>query len=173
MKDVFSVIHNRASVRDFTGEPVPKEYLRVIAESGRHAPTGCNTQTRRLTVVANPDLVAELCAAMETHLDRDEPYDMYRPAAIIIASDDRDDVNASLNCAVAMENMLLAAHALGVGAVWINQLRLLQDCADVRAVLDKFGVPATHNALCNVALGMPVAPVEQRAKEEMRIDWVE
>lgn len=58
----------------------------------------------------------------------------------------------------ALENIFLAAHALGVGSVWINQLRDFCDVPEVRALLHEYGVPDGHAVYGSAALGYAKKP---------------
>ena len=75
---------------------------------------------------------------------------MYKPAALIIPSnvEGREADNAC-----AMQNIMLAAHAMDVASVWINQLKDTCDDPAVRALLTEFGVPQDHKVYGIAALG--------------------
>ena len=55
--------------------------------------------------------------------------------------------------ACAMENIFLAAHSLGIGSVWINQLQGICDEPSIREILNDFGIPADHIVYGMAALG--------------------
>ena len=58
-----------------------------------------------------------------------------------------------MDCACAIENMFLAAHSLGIGSCWINQLGTTCDDPEVRAFITSLGVPENHKGYGCVALG--------------------
>ena len=58
-----------------------------------------------------------------------------------------------LDCACAMENMMLAAHSMGLGTVWSNQLKDTCGDAGVRKLLTAFGVPEDHDVYACCAIG--------------------
>jgi nitroreductase len=68
--------------------------------------------------------------------------------------------------ACALENIFLAAHSLGIGSVWINQLRHCCDEAEVRAILEEWGIPEDHVVYGIAALGYqdgePLGEVEKK-----------
>lgn len=84
-----------------------------------------------------------------------EKYDMYKPAALIIPSNELigDTGITSWDNACALENIFLAAHSMGLGTVWINQLSDTCDVPEVRAVLTEFGVPENHKVFGIAAIG--------------------
>ena len=87
-----------------------------------------------------------------------EAYNFYEPAALVLAANDRESRHGEADCTCAMENILLAAHALGLGAVWIDQLRGNSDVPGIRALLTRFGLPEKDIVWGTVAMGYPAAP---------------
>ena len=87
-------------------------------------------------------------------LDR-KGYNMYEPEALVIPSNLKESPYGREDDACAMENMFLAAHSLGIGSVWINQLQDVCDVPAIRQVLDELGIPADHVVYGMAALGYP------------------
>ena len=130
------------------------EELQQIIQAALHAPSGMGRQTWQFTAVKNRGKIQELAAVIRKVLDRDG-YDMYQPEVIIIPSNDRESPFGREDDACAMENMFLAAHSLGIGSVWINQLQDVCDVPAIRQVLDELGIPADHVVYGMAALGYP------------------
>lgn len=121
--------------------------------TGRAArPSGMGRQTWQFTAVKNRGKIQELAAVIRKVLDRDG-YDMYQPEVIIIPSNDRESPFGREDDACAMENMFLAAHSMGIGSVWINQLQGICDEPSVRQVLTSLGIPENHVVYGLAALG--------------------
>lgn len=78
---------------------------------------------------------------------------MYQPEILIIPSNQRDNPHGKEDNACAMENIFLAAHSLGIGSVWINQLQGICDEPSIREILNDFGIPADHIVYGMAALG--------------------
>lgn len=93
-----------------------------------------------------------LAAAVEKTLDR-QGYDMYQPQVLVIPSNEKESRFGREDDACAMENMFLAAHSLGIGSVWINQLQGICDEPAIRRILTSFGVPSDHVVYGMAALG--------------------
>ena len=121
MNETMNTILTRRSTRKFLNRPIPEEELQQIIQAALHAPSGMGRQTWQFTVVKNRGKIQELAAVIRKVLDRDG-YDMYQPEVIIIPSNDRESPFGREDDACAMENMFLAAHSMGIGSVWINQL---------------------------------------------------
>ncbi len=145
-------ILERRSVRAFEEREIPREILETVVRCGAYAPSALNGQTRRFTVITEKKTIESLCALIGKALNR-EPYDMYRPTALIIPSDNRENPFFKEDLSCALQNLFLGAHALGVGSVWINQLAACCDVPEVRAFISGLGIPEDHAVLGIAALG--------------------
>jgi nitroreductase len=118
MSDALFVIHNRKSVRSFTGQSVSKDALDKIIRAGMAAPTAVNKQPWAFVVVTDRKILEALAAGLPYAKMLDKAG-----AAIIVCAISAKAYEKSLELAVidstcASENILLAAEALGLGAVW-------------------------------------------------------
>ena len=166
--EALEAILGRRSVRSFQQKEIEQEKLDLILEAAKHAPSAMNRQTWQFTVVKDREKIQKLAAAVREAREA-HAYDMYQPEVIIITSNVADYRFGIDDNACAMENILLAAHALGLGAVWINQVR---DCCDeekVRDLLSEFGVPAHHEVYGVAALGYSA---EEATRSRERIGQV-
>ncbi|MFI3323891.1 MAG: nitroreductase family protein [Rikenellaceae bacterium] len=103
-------IHERASVRSYTSEPVSREQLVELAKAGMAAPTGSNKQPWEFILIqdrATLDKIGEV-----------KPPVGKAPAAIVVLGDNSISGSWVLDCAAATENILLAATSMGLGTVW-------------------------------------------------------
>ena len=118
MSDALSVIHSRKSVRSFTGQSVSKDVLNKIVRAGMAAPTAVNMQPWAFVVVTDRKTLDALSAGLPYAKMLDKAG-----AAIIVCAIPGKAYEKSLELAVidstcASENILLAAEAFGLGAVW-------------------------------------------------------
>ena len=153
---VIENILSRRSVRAFRDEPVAREDLEAIVACGQWAPSAMNRQEWTVVVVGDRERVARLAEVIRVALARDA-YDMYGPAAIVIVAHEKGAPFGREDDGCAMQGMMLAAHSLGLGSVWINQLQGICDEPAVRAELDALGVPATSEVHGVCALGHAAA----------------
>lgn len=172
MNAVFENIHARASVRSFSAVPVVRAALEKIADAGVSAPTGMNWQTRRIWVVTDKALMSRLAKAVGAAIGRAD-YGFYGAPAFFLVTDEAQETNALANCACALENMMLASTALGLGSVWINQFRDVCDDAGVRGLLDEMGVPATQFVGGCLAVGHAAAPAKPVERKADLVRWFE
>lgn len=117
--DALSFIYNRKSVRYFTEQDVTREQLEILVKAGMSAPTGKNLQPWEFIIITNKETLNQLskdlpCAKMLHNV----------PAAIIVCGNLKESSTKpfehywALDCSAASENILLAAEAMGLGAVW-------------------------------------------------------
>lgn len=152
MNEVLNNIYTRRSIRKFTDQAVPTELIAEVAKAGTYAPSGKNMQTFRFFVMQNADSILALQDVVGKGMEN-PAYTFYGPKALIIVCCNKEDVNGVEDSSCALENMMLAAHALGLGSCWINQLKYCQDKPEVAAYLDKIGLPEGRRVVGMLALG--------------------
>jgi nitroreductase len=109
---------NRRSIRKYKDKQVPKETIDKILEAAMYAPSARNLQPWHFVVISKRDMLDKLS---EVH-----PYAKMlkeAPVAILVCGDQSIDETVgylSQNCAAATQNILLAAHELGLGSVWLG-----------------------------------------------------
>lgn len=153
MNEILKNIVTRRSVRKFSAEAIPEDVINDIITAGLYAPSAMNTQYWQFTVVSNKEKLVELQKAIAKALDRPDYGRFYNAPLFIIVSVPADYRLGDVDTACVLENMFLAAHADGVGSVWINQLRDCCNDADVRKVLTSLGVPEDHVCYGSAAIG--------------------
>ncbi|MBO5877084.1 MAG: nitroreductase family protein [Bacteroidales bacterium] len=147
---VFENIFNRKSVRSFTSEPVSQEHVEAMLKAAMAAPTAVNYQPWRFVVVtdrAQLDAMAEIL-----------PYAKMlkqAPLAIVVCGETtwfegRENPYWQQDCSAATENLLLAAEALGLGAVWTGVYPNMQLAEPLGEFLD---LPETVQPLCAIPIG--------------------
>lgn len=143
-KDTVSAIMARRSVRKYQPKPVPQEDLTTILEAGRQAPSAANRQPWHFVVVcdeAQKRKLAEACSGQTWMAD----------AGVIIAGIGKPQVNEKwypVDVAIAMQNMILAATALGYGTCWIGAF-------DGEQVAQLLGVPSECKVVALTPVGVP------------------
>jgi nitroreductase len=154
--DLFEAIHRRRSIRRYQQWPVALDDLLKLANAGRLAATGGNRQPWEFIIVHQKELVDSLfpCLAWLTG-DGDPPLGMEPVAYIVILGDPQRSAHYQLDCAAAAENVLLAAHALGLGSCWIGsvQWKKVRGLLAIPEHLEGFGVlslgyPAQEVRIC-------------------------
>ena len=156
--DVFEAIVGRRSVRAFRPDPVPDALLTRLLDAARWAPSAGNLQAREFVVVTDPGLKRRLAdAALDQHFVEEAPLDIVVCTVPGRSAQRYGARGADLYCvqdaSAAVQNLLLAAHALGLGACWVGAFderpvhRALALPRDVRPVaIVPVGYPAEHPA---------------------------
>lgn len=158
---VLDNIATRASVRQFTDQPVEASVMEQILRAGMAAPSAVNKQPWAFVVITEPE---QLAALNEVH-----PYANLKTAtAAVIVCGDMDKVLEGRareywvqDCSAVTENILLAAHALGLGAVWCG---VYPSTERVAAVSEVLGLPGSIVPLNIVTMGYPAADVQPKDK---------
>ena len=155
-------IMTRVSIREFTGEKISAEQIDTLLRAAMAAPSAINKQPWAFIVVTDEAVIAQLGEAL--------PYSRCanHPAVAIIPCGDLskaipgemgafwiNDVSA------ATENLLLAAHAMGLGAVWTG---LHPDMNRAGMVQKMLGLPEHIIPLCVVPVGVPAEQPEIKNK---------
>lgn len=158
---VLDNIATRASVRQFTDQPVEAAVMEQILRAGMAAPSAVNKQPWAFVVVTEPEQIAAL---NDVH-----PYANLKTAtAAVIVCGDMDKALEGRareywvqDCSAVTENILLAAHALGLGAVWCGVYPGLERTAAVSEVLS---LPGSIVPLNIITMGYPAAEVQPKDK---------
>lgn len=165
--DTLSAIASRRSYRGrFRPDPVPREHLKAIVEAGFHAPSGCNKQTTAFLAVDDPAVLAALRGVIDPPVGGTAPAMICVLTRKIIAY--RNRTYYIQDYAAAIENMLLAIHALGYASCWIEGHITDDDrIGDKMAAI--LGVPEEYELVCFLPVGIPaeaVRPVKKQPLEK-------
>jgi nitroreductase len=152
--EVLEAIRTRRSIRRYKQDPIPDELIVKILEAGRWAPSASNSQPWSFVVLTDPEVKRRVtrCFLYGWFLDE-------APVGIVVSVDPRLSSCPIQDGSLAVQNMMLAAHALGLGTCWINPG--LND-NEVKKIL---GIPRGHSLICVLSLGHPAeAPSKLRKK---------
>lgn len=173
--ETIRTILTRKSIRVFEDREVPRELLEKIVQCGIQAPTGHNMQTWRFTVITKRDAIGRIKELLQRKAKEYKAvcYGFNDPPVAILMTNDMRNKNGAQDCACAAENMMLAAHSLGLGAVWQNTISYMQDDPEMRLVLDELNVPKRHWPWLLLLLGHPADGQAQSPKRRMDVvEWV-
>jgi len=162
--ELFEAIKGRRSIRRFQEKDVPYELVMKLIDAARWAPSAGNVQPWEFVVVRDPGLKKALARAALNQM-----FIAQAPVVIVVCADEIRSGSvygprgATLYCiqdtAAATQNMLLAAHALGLGACWVGAFNE----EEVRRVL---GIPPGVRPVAIVPIGYPAeSPSPPRRRE--------
>ena len=184
--DVLEAIRKRRSVREYTGEPVDDTVLRELIEAAVQAPSAINQQPWTFVVIKDPERLAQISQKAKSHLLKaslsapahpfremlnDPDFDIFyhAPALVVIAAADPTDW-AVEDCALAAENLMLAAYAMDLGTCWIGFAQNWLATPEGKAEL---GIPATYAPIAPIVVGHPRRPPPPVPRKNPDILWID
>jgi len=151
MAVVNKLLYERRSIRNWIDKAVPDDMIEKILEAGRAAPIGCNLDEVRFIVIRDPEEAKMVWSDVSTQ----------NTVIIVICYDTRihkvvgqDRVvpqNAGFDAAAAADHMLLMAHALGLGAVWLSKTQKTG-----QRFKEQYGLPDYIEVALHIAVGWTV-----------------
>lgn len=175
--DTLEAIKNRRSIRKYKNDPVDEKTLETVLEAARLAPSWANTQCWKFIIVRDAGLKAQLAETIEINptLGKNPAAKAFNTAPIVIVACAEKGISGLFNgktatdkgewwfmfdVAVAMENLMLAATALGLGTVHIA----LFDPQKVASIL---GIPDGYYVVEMTPLGYPEYQPDPRPRKEL------
>ncbi|MBI3593241.1 MAG: nitroreductase family protein [Nitrospirae bacterium] len=189
MNPVLEAIKKRRSVRSYESKPVPKEIISTIIEAGNQAPSAMNSQPWRFVVVEDKRIKKKLLQAALPNakkiLESIKEIDPARYESIKKRYEEMEDPvyysayailfvigsgrYADHSCPLACENIMLAAHSLGLGSCWVGFGAMVTDDAEVRNVLE---LKDDEKIFGPILLGYPKGYPEPPEKKASVVKWV-
>jgi nitroreductase len=148
--DTFTCIRTRREVREYLDRPISEESLLLILEAGRLAPSSKNSQPWHLVVIRKKETLEKIASLTPTgtHIGK-------APLAIAVLMDGAK--LPEVDGARAIQNMVLEAWDLGIGACWVTNF--YDD-----AVKDILGAPQRMKLISVIPFGYPKEPKTNRKK---------
>ena len=169
MNEAYRNLLERRSIRKYEDRPVPEELLDAVLQAGIHAPSGMNTQGVRLVAVRDPELIATLSRLNAAVMNATNDPFYGAPCVIIVLADPELYGGWVEDGALALGNMMNAAHALGLGSCWIHRAKQTFETEEGKALLRSWGLKDTLVGIGNCILGYPDEVPEARPRLEGRI----
>lgn len=157
---ILDAIYNRRSRREYTDQTVDDSKLHEVIKAGIWAPSGLNNQPWRFAIVKDPAIREKI--ADQTHYSH---IVLNAPALIAVYLDKEsmyDEVKDHQAAGACIQNMLLAAEALGLGAVWLGQI--LKNKDEVLRILD---LGNNLDLMAVVALGYPKRTDQKSSRKKI------
>jgi len=160
--DLETAIRSRRSIRKFKPDKIPRELILELVEAAQWAPSACNKQLWRFIAIEDDEIKEKLIKeAGSTPQIRKAPLVM-----VVLYQEGYTKLKYAniQSAAAAIQNMLLVAHARGLGGVWLASM------GNVERVRKILGIPDNYLVIAYVALGYPdesPAPPERREASEL------
>ena len=155
----------RRSIRSFKPEQVSDEDLQAVLKAGTYAPTAKGSQSPIIVAVQNPEDVKALNELNAQFIPGKNPY--YGAPTVLLILTPQGNAVGTLDGASVATTLLNAAHAVGLGACWINRAQLMFQTNEGRAMLKRWGIEGRWDGVASIALGYPAgeAPKPKARKE--------
>jgi nitroreductase len=164
--DVLDVLKNRRSIRKFKSEQIKKDELDAVLEAGTFAPTGGGAQSPVIIAVQNPATVEEL-AKMNAKVMGSSGNPYYgAPTIVLVLASPKARATYVEDGACVLQNMMIAAHAIGLGSCWIHREKEIFSSAEGKALLKKWGVSDEFVGVGSIALGYADCELPAAAKRK-------
>ncbi len=153
---------SRRSVRKYKPEQISEAELDAVLRAGTYAPTAMGKQSPLIVAVQDPGDIARL-DSLNAQISGRPGHPFYGAPTVVIVFAEAHNPNGVQDASLVMGNMLNAAHALGLGACWINRARETFELPEGRALLAKWGIEGDWRGVGNCILGYPDGPLPEAA----------
>jgi nitroreductase len=148
--ELYEGLITRRSIRKYTGGTIPDEEIKMIIKAGMYAPSANNKRPWHFIIVDNRTQIGRI---MKVH-----PYSAMLSGAshaIVVCGDETlqsGQMYYPLDCSAATQNILLAAHSMGYGAVWLG---VHPRAERIKEIGEIFGLPAHIVPVSIISIGVP------------------
>jgi nitroreductase len=184
--DLLQAITGRRAVRDYTAEAVDEQTIHQLIDAAVQAPSAVNQQPWSFTVVRDQSVLNRVSRDSKSHMLATMPASphsdhfrvwlgdpdfqiFYHAPVLILISASTEGPWAVEDCALAAENLMLAAYAAGLGTCWIGFAQSFLNTLEGRTALD---LPAGCVPVAPIIVGHPKAPVPPVPRNKPVIRWI-
>ena len=172
MNKTLEDLKSRRSVRKYKPDMVKKADLDAVLEAGTWAPTAKNGQRACIVAVTDKATRDQLSRMNADVLGtKNDPF--YGAPAVCVVFGDGSWANGDRDGSLIMANLMLAAHAVGLGSCWINRADAMFATDEGKALMAKWGVPEGYSGVGNCILGYPDETPAPKPRKEGYVIRVE
>lgn len=175
MNEVIKAMKERRSIRKFKAEMPPKADLEQIVEAGLYAANGRGKQAVITIAVTDKELRDKLSAVNNEIMGGPEGNDpFYGAPAILIVLANKEMPTAPYDGSLVMGNLMLAAHSLGLGSIWIHRAKEEFEMPEYQKLLKDLGIEGEWEGIGHCAVGYIDGENPAAApRNDGRVFWVE
>ena len=154
MNELLNAIKARRSIRKFKADMIPQEVLDQIIEAGTCAPSGRGQQSPIIIQVSNKEMRDRLAEINREIGGWEEGFDpFYGAPVVLIVLAKKDRPTRVYDGSLVMGNLMLAAHALGLGSCWIHRAKQEFERDEGKALLQSLGIREEYEGIGHCVLG--------------------
>lgn len=166
---VLSLMQSRRSVRKYKPDMLPKDVIEQIVTAGTYAANGMGKQSAIIVAVTNKELRDRLSVMNQEIGGWKKGFDpFYGAPVVLIVLADKNWANRVYDGSLVMGNLMLAAHALGIGSCWIHRAKEEFESAEGKAILKSLGIEGEYEGIGHCVLGYPNGPLPQAAPRKKK-----
>lgn len=177
MNQTISLIQERRSIRTFRPEQIKEDELQAILSTAICAPTSVNQQKYHFTILQNKDVITKINNSIKDRMRKSHIEFLRNQAAqpnyaplhhaptVIFVTSAADAEYPTIDCALATENMVIAAQSLGIASCVTTSSFFLFDSEAGKEVRKDLGIPEDDIYVIALALGYPADPLELPPRE--------
>ena len=175
MNETMNAILTRRSVRRYTDEMPKKEDLEQIIQAGLYAASGKGGQSSIILAITDKTLRDKLMEMNRKVGGWAEGFDpFYGAPAVLLVLAKKNTPFTVADGSLSMGNMMLAAHALGLGSCWINRAKEEFDTEEGKEILRSLGIEGDYEGVGHCVVGYPAAALPKAApRKDGRVFWAE
>ncbi len=167
--DALENLLTRQSIKKYKDTPVPKALIEKIVEAGTFAPTGRNAQAPIILAISNRQVRDELSKLNAKIMNAEGADPFYNAPVVLVVLAEKERNTRVYDGSVVMENLMLAAHALGLGSCWIHRAKETFELPEGKALLAKLGIEGEYEGVGNCIIGYADQEPVRRPRKE---NWV-
>ena len=165
MNEVIKNIVERRSVKKYKNIPVEENLIDEIVMAGTYAPSGMNRQSPIILAITNQEVRDNIASINAKIMGTDiDPF--YGAPVVLVVLADKDCPTHVYDGSLVMENMMLAAHSLGLGSCWIHRAKETFETEEGREILKNLGIEGEYEGIANCILGYPDEVKEASPRKE-------
>ncbi len=174
MNETMNAILKRRSVRKYTAEMPKREDLEQIIEAGLYAASGKGGQSSIIVAITDKGLRDRLMEMNRKIGGWAEGFDPFYGAPAVLLVLAKKCPYTVADGSLSMGNMMLAAHALGLGSCWINRAREEFDTEEGKEILRSLGIEGDYEGVGHCVVGYPAGELPKAApRKDGRVFWAE
>ena len=175
MNEIIKAMMERRSIRKFKSDMVSKDDINKIIEAGLYAANGMGRQAVITVAVTNKQLRDKISEDNRKIGGWDKGFDpFYGAPVILIVLAEKDWRNRVYDGSLVIGNMMLAAHSLGLGSIWIHRAKEEFETEDYKKLLKDIGVEGEWEGIGHCAIGYIDGDIPKPApRKEDRVFFVE
>lgn len=175
MNPTISAMEERRSIRSFKSDMPAKEDIEQVLEAGLYAPSGKGRQATITLVITNKELRDKLAEANREVGGWKESFDpFYGAPVVLVVLADKTWPTRTYDGSLVMGNLMLAAHSLGLGSIWIHRAKETFEKPEFQQLLRDLGIEGEWEGVGNCAIGyIDGGAPRAAARKTGRVFWVE